>query len=39
MWSTKGGMQLDVIYRRAVTRYVTENLELVKNFIDADEGR
>ena len=28
-------MQLDVIYRRAVTKDVMENLELVKDFIDA----
>lgn len=35
LWSTKSGMQLDVIYRRAVTKDVMENLELVKDFIDA----
>lgn len=35
LWSTKSGMQLDVIYRRAVTKDVMENLDLVKDFIDA----
>lgn len=35
LWSTKSGMQVDVIYRRAVTKDVMDNLELVKDFIDA----